>query len=132
MSTNKIELVELASKKKQVYVESEDLAQIISAYKNKYHQESWYKEPEIKDGIACFAFPTYEEAGLFFEELAAENKVFIVVTRETRKILAYSNGDGNLFNADGSMYKGGALTVSNQDLANFIMPERESYGMGCR
>ena len=114
---------------KKVGVESEDSKLILEDYKRKYGEESWYKEPEEKDGKTTLTFPSEEEVGIFFGEQAKANRSFILVDHETKKVIAYSNGDGTLYNGNGSVYEGGKFQSSNQSISDFIMPEREESSM---
>ncbi|KGP63946.1 type IV secretion protein Dot [Legionella norrlandica] len=115
---------------KEVEVRSEDLDPIIEDYKKLYSKESWYKEPEIKDGKTHLSFPSQEAASNFFKDQAEKNRSFIVVDGATNKVLAYSNGDGKLYNGNGSVYQGGEFQASKEDFSHFKMPEREGPGMG--
>ncbi|MCW8444530.1 type IV secretion protein Dot [Fluoribacter gormanii] len=115
---------------KKVGVEGEDLKLIIEDYKRKYGEQSWYKEPEEQDGKVTLTFPSEEEVGIFFEGQARDNRSFIIVDNKTNEVIAYSNGDGNLYNGNGSVYEGGKFQSSNQRLSDFRMPEKEGARMG--
>ncbi|RUR21738.1 type IV secretion protein Dot [Legionella qingyii] len=114
---------------KKVGVEGDDLKLIIEDYKRKYGEQSWYKEPEEKDGKVTLTFPSQEEVGIFFEAQARENRSFIIVDNKTNEVIAYSNGDGNLYNGNGSVYEGGEFQSSNQSISDFTMPERQESRM---
>ncbi|QMT59410.1 type IV secretion protein Dot [Legionella sp. PC997] len=113
---------------KKIGVESEDSKLILEDYKRKYSEQSWYKEPEEKNGKLTLSFPSEEEVGVFFGAQAKANRSFILVN-EKNEVLAYSNGDGTLYNGNGSVYEGGKFQSSNQPLSDFVMPEREGASM---
>lgn len=125
------ELEEGRLKKKNVIkVDSEDLNLIIQEYKDKYSQDNKYQEgfdePEVKDGSLYLTFSSEEEAGKFLKKLAKENMAFIVSDPATNKVQAYSTGDGNLYNPDGSLYKGGKFQESDVNYYDFEPPGRKS------
>ncbi|HFY0601834.1 TPA: Dot/Icm T4SS effector CegC4 [Legionella pneumophila] len=115
---------------KEVDVKGKDIDPIIADYKKLYSKESWYKEPETKDGKTHLTFPSQEAAGTFFRDQAEKNRSFIVIDATTNKVLAYSNGDGKLYNGNGSLYQGGDFKASKEDFTSFKMPEREDPKMG--
>ncbi|MFO9101080.1 Dot/Icm T4SS effector CegC4 [Legionella pneumophila] len=115
---------------KEVEVKGKDIDPIIEDYKKLYSKESWYKEPETKDGKTHLTFPSQEAAGTFFRDQAEKNRSFIVIDAATNKVLAYSNGDGKLYNGNGSIYQGGDFKASKEDFTSFKMPEREDPKMG--
>lgn len=111
-------------------ITSDDLNSIIQDYRDKYSQnnvyQEGYKEPGVEDGKAYLTFPSEEKLGEFMTDQAEKGRVFIVVDGTTNKVMAYSNGNGKLYNGDGSYYEGGRLQRSIEDYDNFIMPEREN------
>ncbi len=113
-----------------VEVESKDLDPIVEDYIKQFGKQSWYRKPETTDGRTNLTFPSQEEAGNFFKAQAEKNRSFIIVDDKTNKVIAYSNGDGKLYNGNDSVYNGGAFQTSNKDLADFIMPEKEGRSMG--
>ena len=115
---------------KEVNVNSKSLDQIIEDYKKLYGKERWYKEPEIKNEKTALTFPSQEAAGNFFKDQAEKNRSFIIVDIATNKVLAYSSGDGKLYNGNGSFYKGGDFQASDKDFSSFKMPEIEEPRTG--
>lgn len=115
---------------KEVDVKSKDIDAIVEDYKKLYSKESWYKEPETKDGKTTLTFPSQEALGDFLKGQAEKNRSFVVVDAATNKVLAYSNGDGKLYNGNKTPYTGGEFQASDKEFSHFKMPEREAPRTG--
>ena len=109
----------------QVGVKSPALDPIIEDYKKAYSKESWYKEPEVDGNRTTLSFPSQETMAEFFNNQAQQERPFMVVDKASNKVLAYSNGDGKLYNGNGSAYTGGTFQPSDKEVDEFHVPERE-------
>lgn len=84
-------LVEVSSK------DDKTINDIVAMYTQKFKDESWYKPPgENKDAKSRLSFPNENKAMNFFQEMANDNKKFIMQHTATGKIAAYSSADGVL------------------------------------
>lgn len=107
----------------QVVVQSTESDPIVEDYKKAYANESWYKEPEISGNRTTLCFPSQETMADFFSGQAHQQRPFMVVDKASNKVLAYSNGDGVLYNGNGSVYTSGAFEPSEQVADDFHPPE---------
>ncbi|WP_454781453.1 hypothetical protein [Legionella sp. WA2022007384] len=127
---------ELQSKKKSVRIQSEQAEALLAAYKE-HCGAKWVKDhpPEKdKDGRLTLSFKSEEDMASFFEKQAKAGQSFIMVDAETNKVIAYSNGDGKLYQTskDGpKAYEGGPLIPSKEamkdlpDLDGFTLPAKD-------
>ena len=116
----------------EVGVKSKAIDPIINDYKAQYSGKEWYKEPEVKDGKTYLTFPSEEEIGKFFTGQAEKERPFTLIDAQTNKVLAYSNGDGKLYNGSGKEYEGGKFEPSTEDFSSFKIPEPESSSASMR
>lgn len=66
-------------------------------YIKSFRNETWYEPPSRdKDGYLTVSFPDKKTAYEFAEDLAKENLEFIFIDQKTGKVVAYSNGNGEL------------------------------------
>lgn len=107
----------------EVTLKSDDFHSILQDHKKRYGKESWYQEPKEEKGGIALAFPSEEAAGNFCKDQAEKNRSFMLIDPKTNKVLAYSNGDGKLYNGDGSVYQSGSFKASQHGIESFIMPE---------
>ncbi|KTD75626.1 hypothetical protein [Legionella waltersii] len=114
----------------EIQVKSKQIGSIVDDYKEKYSKESWYKEPQIEEGKTNLVFPSDEEVGNFFKDQAQNHKCFIIIDGATNKVLAYSNGDGVLYNGNKTVYNGGKFSPSEVDFSNFKVPKAEEQTSG--
>lgn len=102
----KLRQVTEAPQKVNVNAEHDCLHGIIEEYKKRYGNEEWYKEPQTQEDkvngryTAELFFPLEEDAIKFMRAMAAQGHKFIVYTLKERQVLAYSNGDGTLYNSN--------------------------------
>lgn len=108
-----------SKKSVDVGVKSPTIEQIIQDYKKRYPNAA---EPVTKEGKTELFFPSQKEAAEFLMDQASKNRRFIV-TDQSGKVIAYSNGDGQLYNGNGSQYKSGEFQASNKSLGEFEMPK---------
>ena len=88
---------------------SRDHDLIIQDYQAQFSCKPGYKAPETKNGYTELSFASEAEAGAFLQDQAAKGRccgVYDDVDGQMRAI-AYSNGDGNLYHANGTIYKPG-------------------------
>lgn len=109
-----------------VELKSGTLSPILEDYKKLYSKESWYKEPEVRGDTTHLTFSSVEAAAEFFTEQAKKERAFLVVDVMTKKVLAYSNGDGKLYNGNGSEYTKGSFHPSEEDYEAF---KTSTHGM---
>ncbi|AWN73543.1 hypothetical protein A6J39_015815 [Legionella anisa] len=90
-----------------VTAKSENVNAVVSAFKEHFKNDEWYKnnEPKIEGNTASLTFKSDEDAFNFAKKLASENKNFIMIDKETNKVLAYSK-DGKLFRGDKELTEG--------------------------
>ncbi|WP_199742189.1 hypothetical protein [Legionella qingyii] len=126
---------ELESKKKSVRIQSEQAEALLAAYKE-HCGAKWLKDhPPEKDenGRLTLSFKSEEDMASFFEKQAKSGQSFIMIDAETNKVIAYSNGDGKLYQTskDGPKeYTGGPLAPNKEamkdlpDFDGFTMPAK--------
>ena len=102
-------------------VQTKYAATIAESYKQKYSDASTgkympeFKEPKIEKDNVKLTFPTSEQANTFCQELAQQRRgEGFVVFDKNKKVMAYSNGDGSLYKADGQPYAAGEKLVSSK------------------
>lgn len=117
-----------AAKEKQVSIQTEQVAAMMKAFKEQFAGLDWYEKhpPKIEaNGSITMQFKTQEDMAQFSLKQAEAGQNFVLVDGKTNKVLAYSNGDGKLHNADDSVYKPdqqkGAFTPGG-DIKDFKMP----------
>lgn len=118
------------AKKKQMSVQSEQIDAMLKAYKDRFGDDEWYKKhpPEVEeDGSLTMHFKSFDDLADFSQEQAEAGVPFTMVDKDTNRVLAYSNGDGKLYNGDGSEFKAGQKDfIAGDDLKNFKMPTPNS------
>lgn len=117
----KRELSDLTTVKQQVV--SDNIKSIISDYKKLYQNESWYKEPEAKDNQVTLAFPSEKETINFFQQEAKQNKAFKIYDESKQNLLAYSTGDGVLYNGNGTVLTGDKFHGAQEQKSDPEMPK---------
>jgi hypothetical protein len=114
------------AKKKQMSVQSEQIDALLKAYKDRFGEDDWYKKhpPEVEeDGSLTMHFKSFDDLADFSKEQAEAGVPFTMVDKATNKVMAYSNGDGKLYNGDGTEFKAGQKDfIAGDDLKNFKMP----------
>lgn len=88
-------------------VQSEKVSGLVAAYKELYKDDDeWYKkhEPKIEGNRTSLTFKSDEDA-LNFAKKLAENQNFIMIDKETNKVIAYSQG-GKLFRGNKELTEG--------------------------
>ena len=112
---------------KTVSVQGDDVDIVLQLYKAKYSKSDDYKEPtQNRDGIYSARFPSLDKATDFFMEAAEEKAEFVLVDFKTKTVMGYSNGDGNLYDANGDKCEKGGLRPSSMTIDKFTMPEKSS------
>ncbi|WP_207387296.1 hypothetical protein [Fluoribacter gormanii] len=126
---------ELASKKKSVRIQSEQAEALLAAYKQ-HCGAKWFKDhPPERDenGRLSLSFKSDEDMASFFEKQAKSGQSFIMIDAETNKVIAYSNGDGKLYQTSKNgpkEYTGGSLTPNKEamndlpDFDGFTLPAK--------
>ena len=107
---------------KEVVVESDDddaIKNMVAAYQKQFKTDDGYQEgyadPIRDDKKFRFTFPTQEKAANFFSTQAQENRSFILMNEENQ-VLAYSDGKGTMFHANGDEFrKGDAFRPSDKN-----------------
>lgn len=121
---------EESAKKKQVLIQSEQLDVLLKAYKDRFGEDDWYKKnpPKVEeDGSITMHFKSFDDLADFSKEQAEAGVPFVMVDRDTNKVMAYSNGDGKLYNGDGTEFKAGQKDfIDGDDFKNFKMPKPTS------
>ncbi|GGI76286.1 hypothetical protein [Legionella impletisoli] len=103
--------------------ETEEFKAVIDDYMD-FVGEFAKQRPVAQEGLLKLDFPSPEKAIDFFQQQASKNRSFIVVDEKTNKVLAYSNGDGQLYHGDGNLFKpGDKLTRSEIDFKDFHAPK---------
>lgn len=111
----------------QLKVSGKSVDPIMAAYNEIYAEEEWYEEPKVEGNTVLLKFPTPEEAGKFFMKQSENGHIFLISDPKTNKVMAYSNGDGQLYHGDGQVFKAGeALKVADIDAKSFEIPGIES------
>lgn len=97
------QMAEKESKKQSALIQSEEMDKILEAYrqhcKNKTPPKE-IKEDDLKadkDGKVNLQFDSPEDMTSFFKQQAEEKQRFIMIDAQTNKVIAYSNGDGQLW-----------------------------------
>jgi len=110
----------------------EEQKHIVSDYYKMFGGKPGYVAPVVNtDGSISLSFPEKGDAEDFCLDQAGKGRRFIVIDAETNTVMAYSNGDGNLYNANGDVFKkGDSLKPSNISRNGFELPEpRSRLGM---
>ncbi len=114
------------AKKKQVSVQSDQIEAILKAYKERFADDDWYKKHPLEmeeDGSVTLHFKSFDDLADFSKEQAESGASFTIVDKETNKVMAYSNGDGKLYNGDGTEFKAGQKDfIAGGDFKDFKMP----------
>lgn len=103
----------------------EDQKDLISAYNAMFGGKPGYKAPVVNaDGSIALAFPNKGDAENFCMDQAGKGQRFVLIDAETKTVMAYSNGNGTLFHADGTEFqKGDTLKPSPITIDTFTLPE---------
>lgn len=90
-----------------VTAKSENVNAVVSAFKEHFKDNEWYKthEPKVEGNKTTLTFKSDEDALNFAKKLASQNQNFIMIDKETNKVLAYSK-DGKLFRGDKELTDG--------------------------
>jgi hypothetical protein len=110
----------------------EEQKAIVSAYNKMFGGKPGYVEPVVNtDGSISLSFPEKGDAEGFCVDQAKKGRRFIVIDAETKTVMAYSNGDGTLYHANGDVFKkGDSLKPSSIPRNGFELPEpRSRLGM---
>jgi hypothetical protein len=110
----------------------EEQKHIVLAYNNMFGGKPGYVEPVVNtDGSINLSFPQKGDAENFCVGQAEKGRRFIVIDAETKTVMAYSNGDGTLYHANGDAFKkGDSLKPSSIPRNGFELPEpRSRLGM---
>lgn len=98
------ELFQMTSSAVTIPVISKEIQDIVAAYNNQFKRVSGYlsgyQPPKIEEGKAEFSFPTPGDAANFLKTQAEQCKKFAIFDPLTNRVMAYSNGDGTLYNAN--------------------------------
>lgn len=99
----------------------------IADYNSKYSEASWYQEPKLHDdGSVTFTFTTEDECSKFFLSQCEKGEPFILCDSKTKQVTAYSNGDGQLYHADGKVFApGDRFKASDIKVEDFEIPGLE-------
>ncbi len=114
-------------------IEGEDLGLVVALYNEKYNKKpdgtpnpDYRKPTKNEDGSVSLYF-TSEQEFINFSIDAADKKMAFIMTDSSNMVLCYSNGDGQLYHADGNEYKKGDLMKqSNISLEEFMSTHRET------
>lgn len=99
-------------------IKSSNIDPIIDDYKKKYcDQPPNYPVPKTENGKTRLLFPSPEEAANFLRDQASKERSFLVIN-EAGQVMAYSNGDGTLYKADGTAYSQNEKLVASDILAS--------------
>ncbi|QLZ68151.1 hypothetical protein FOLKNPGA_00929 [Legionella sp. PC1000] len=87
-------------------VQSPNANAVVSAFREYFKDNEWYKthEPKTEGNRTSLSFKSDEDALKFAKKLA-ETQNFIMIDKETNKVLAYSK-DGKLFRGDKELTEG--------------------------
>lgn len=99
-------------------IQSPEAKGLVASYKDHFKKDDWYKdhEPKIEKDRIHLPFKSDKDAADFAQELAKGNKNFIMIDKETNKVLAYSKGDGKLYKGNGDEFKDGPLRPGKEDM----------------
>lgn len=107
----------------QTGVNSPFIDDVVNDYKEQYAQESWYEEPVANGNDVNFKFVSEEALTNFFMKLSEKEIPFVMYDVATKKVMAYSNGDGQLYHANGTAVKAGdPVKPSDIDEQGFEIP----------
>ena len=106
----------------------EEQNDIVLAYNNMFGGKAGYVAPIVNtDGSISLSFPEKGDAEDFCVDQAEKGRRFIMIDAETKKVMAYSNGDGTLYHAEGGVFqKGDSLKPSSILRDDFKLPEPRS------
>lgn len=108
-------------------VKSPFIDDIVNAYKEQYAQESWYEEPAASGNDVQFKFASEDELANFFMKQSEKGTSFVMYDVVTNKVMAYSNGDGHLYHANGDLVKAGEkIKPSDIDEQGFEIPNQQN------
>ncbi|EHL31292.1 hypothetical protein [Legionella drancourtii] len=111
----------------QAGVQSPFIDDVVNAYKEQYAQESWYEEPGANGNDVQFKFASEEELANFFMKQSEKGASFVMYDVATKKVMAYSNGDGHLYHANGGVVKAGEkIKPSDIDEQSFEIPNQQN------
>ncbi len=106
----------------------EEQKDIVLAYNNMFGGKAGYVAPVVNtDGSIYLSFPEKGDAEDFCVDQAEKGRRFIMIDAETKTVMAYSNGDGTLYHANGDVFqKGDSLKPSSISRNGFELPEPRS------
>lgn len=94
------------SPSKSLSIQGTDLALIMDDYHALYANKPGYPKPSMKNGMVMLTFKSDKEAADFVCDQALKGRKFKLFDEQLR-LLAYSNGYGKLYHADGRQFKAG-------------------------
>lgn len=101
-------------------VQTKNASTIVESYKQRYSYAvtgkymPGCKEPKIEKENVKLTFPSSVQANTFYQDQALQRPgEGFVVFDKNKKVMAYSNGDGSLYKADGKPYASGEDLVSS-------------------
>ena len=106
----------------------EEQKAIVLDYSKMFGGKAGYVAPVVNtDGSISLSFPKKGDAEDFCMDQAVKGRRFIVIDAETNTVMAYSNGDGTLYHANGDVFKqGDSLKPSRISRNGFELPEPRS------
>lgn len=127
---------EAAAKKRNVTIQSEQADAILKALKDKFGEDEWYKKnppQKNKDGSLNVSFKSEEDMVSFLKDQAKEGKSFLLLDGATNKVVAFSNGDGNIYklgkDKEGKIeykkHESGSLIPTQEAMKD--LPDRQSF-----
>ncbi|STY28525.1 Dot/Icm secretion system substrate [Legionella wadsworthii] len=86
------------SKPTDTVVQSPEVDKVVSFYKEFFKKDEWYKnnDPKVENGKIHMPFKSDKDAVEFAKKMAESGSNFIMVDKETNKVLAFSQG-GKLY-----------------------------------
>jgi hypothetical protein len=120
-----------AGLKVAIQCDTAEIQTIIEAYNNHFGGKPGYKAPKKNtDGSIVLEFPNKGDAELFALGEAQKGQKMLIIDSKTQTVLGYSNGDGKLYQADGTeMQEGESFSPSNISSKDFSIPEPRKLGM---
>lgn len=124
-------LLEQESNKKKVALQSEQSEALMQAFLERFKDNDWYKKTENQplqndDGSITMHFESLDDLADFSQSQAAAGRDFVMIDEKTNQVMAYSKGDGKLYNGDGSEYdpaQKGQFKMG-KDYKDFVMPKQ--------
>ena len=110
-----------------VVAHSKNIKDLLETFQETFGHDSWYQQnpPQVnEDSTVSMSFKSSEDVVLFANKMAEKGQTF-VMRNSDNQVVAYSNGDGKLYNGDKSEYtagqgafKPGDAPQPDDDLAN--------------